>query len=181
MYQEGDREQLLRKIARYKELAIRRAYRKSGRCADEPRHCNIIVASLGEALSLQRTSRQVNIADPDSGARRSPGGCDCIYARSVVGLWRAFAALSCTRPPLDRSISNVPDADPRLRLRPAVGAFACGLQARRHSRSFSWCGGLLRWKDKDLARIDPVGIADLVPVRPVNDCVASARAICDAA
>jgi hypothetical protein len=53
------------------------------------------------------------------------------------------------------------------------------VQARRHSRSFS--GGLLRWKDKDLARIDPVGIADLVPVRPVNDCVVSARAICDAA
>jgi hypothetical protein len=41
--------------------------------------------------------------------------------------------------------------------------------------------GLLRRKDKDLARIDPVGIADLLPVRPVNDCVASARAICDAA
>src|SRR6266436_4399099 len=37
---------------------------------------------------------------------------------------RAFAPLSRTRPPLDRSSSNDPDADPRLRLRPAVGAFA---------------------------------------------------------
>src|SRR5258706_7058750 len=41
-----------------------------------------------------------------------------------MGLWRAFAPLSCTRPPLDRSNSNDPDADPRLCLRPAVGAFA---------------------------------------------------------
>jgi hypothetical protein len=53
-----------------------------------------------------------------------------------------------------------------------VTARCCGL---------SGCDGLLRRKDKDLARIDPVGIADLLPVRPVNDCVASARAICDAA
>src|ERR1700732_4807387 len=58
------------------------------------------------------------------GGGRSPGACDCICARSVVGLWRAFAALSCTRPALDRSSSDDPDADPRLRLRPAVGAFA---------------------------------------------------------
>src|SRR5258706_3278439 len=58
------------------------------------------------------------------GGGRSPGACDCICARSVVGLWRAFAPLSCTRPPLDRSSSNDPDADPRLRLRPAVGAIA---------------------------------------------------------
>ena len=41
-----------------------------------------------------------------------------------MGLWRAFASLSCTWPPLNRSSSNDPDADPRLRLRPAVGAFA---------------------------------------------------------
>ena len=41
---------------------------------------------------------------------------DCICARSVVGLWRAFAPLSGARPPLDRSSSNDPDADSWLRL-----------------------------------------------------------------
>src|SRR5437870_7165959 len=45
-------------------------------------------------------------------------------ARSIVGLWRAFAALSGARPPLGRSSSDDPDANPRLRLRPALGAIA---------------------------------------------------------
>src|SRR5436305_12039532 len=40
------------------------------------------------------------------------------------GLWRAFAALSGARPPLGRSSSDDPDANPRLRLRPALGAIA---------------------------------------------------------
>src|SRR5436190_13564655 len=57
---------------------------------------------------------------PDDHQVRAIAAC----ARSVVGLWRAFAPLSCTRPALDRSSSDDPDADPRLRLRPAVGAFA---------------------------------------------------------
>src|ERR1700716_1937297 len=54
------------------------------------------------------------------GAGRSPGPRDFSCARSVVGLWRAFAPLSGARPPLDRSGFDDPDAEPRLRLRPAV-------------------------------------------------------------
>src|SRR5260370_10178344 len=45
-------------------------------------------------------------------------------ARSIVGLWGAFAALSGARAPLGRSSSDDPDANPRLRLRPALGAIA---------------------------------------------------------
>src|SRR5258706_12070579 len=58
------------------------------------------------------------------GARRSPGARDCSSARSILGLWRAFAPLSGARPPLGRSSSDDPDANPRLRLRPALGAIA---------------------------------------------------------
>src|SRR5436305_9685688 len=47
---------------------------------------------------------------------------------SVLDLSWVYGELSPRYPargrPLDRSSSNDPDADPRLRLRPAVGAFA---------------------------------------------------------
>src|ERR1700682_5569234 len=81
---------------------------------------------------------------------------------------------------------------PRARAIPAgFGAWNGGAALHGINRSFTTCGHrvtirrskallwprALRRKDKDLAGINQVGIADLFPVRLVNDGVARARAV----